>query len=150
MSEEKPSGGSQPQQSFGSAPGSGEQSFGSAEPAQQPPDAQPPTTAPPPAAPAAPAQPAGDQSFGGAPQPPAPQPPAPQPPTQGETFGEAPPPPPTAPPKKRFGWLRVVGGVILALVLLCLVGAFVLVRFVNADPLRNLSVGDCLADVPTV
>lgn len=39
---------------------------------------------------------------------------------------------------------------IIAVVLLCVVAAFVLVRFINSDPLRDLSVGDCLADVPTV
>lgn len=162
MSEEKSAGEApqQPQQSFGEAPPAppvGQQSFGDAPPAQ-PPAAPPPPppAAPPPPPPAAPmpppaaqppAQPAGEVTLGDAPTQPA-----------GDvTFGEAPPAPP-APPvppvaepaKKKGGVLRIIGGVAVALLLLCVVLAFVVFRFVNSNAASDLQVGDCIADVPTV
>lgn len=149
MSEDKPSGESlPPQQSFGDAPAapSGQQSLGDAPAAPPPPPLPPPPAAPrPPAqvsfgeAPSAP-QPAGQASFGE----------APSAPHSAESFGEAPPAPPVAHPVKKRGWLKIIGGVVVALILLSLIGVFLLVRFLNSDPTRNVGVGDCLADVGTV
>ena len=48
------------------------------------------------------------------------------------------------------GVLRVVGGIVVALLLVAIIGVFLVVRLFNSNPTSDVAVGDCLANVPTV
>jgi len=119
-----------------------------AEPAVPPPFAETPPAAAEPLAAPVPAQPA-TQSLGDAPAPPTQtigDAPAPT-----QTFGEAPVGTPAAPaPAKSRSALRIVGGIVVALLLLGVIATFVVMRFLNSNPTASVGVGDCLANVPTV
>jgi hypothetical protein len=68
-----------------------------------------------------------------------------------QTFGDAPAAAPAGPaPAKRSSSLRIVGGIVVALLLVGVIATFVVMRFLNSNPTGNVGVGDCLANVPTV